>query len=78
MRVRLNELLCGSARFRRAERLHFLGDNVIAEIECHELLSWVDSTRIFIQPAIRLSTQAAHHSIEARRDSTSCQCEAET
>ncbi len=56
--------------FRRAERLSILGGNGIAEAECHVLSSWDHATRIiFNQPRI-LSTQAGHHSIEARREAT--------
>ncbi len=39
---------------RRAERLSLLGDNAIADAECHVLSLWAASTRIDIQPASRI------------------------
>jgi hypothetical protein len=60
--LRFNELLCCSSSLRRAEHLHFLGDNVIAEIEFHVLPSRVDSTHIGHQPTSRIlpSTLQSH------------------
>ncbi len=52
--LRLNELLCCSTSFRRAERLSFLGGNLIADAECHALSSWVDSIHLNDQPASRI------------------------
>jgi len=51
---------------------------VIADDECHALSSWVDSTCIAGQPASGLSTQVDCHSIEERREASSCEGEAET
>jgi hypothetical protein len=56
----------------------FLMSRVIAELECHALPAQVDSTCIKDQPASRLSIQPRSHSIEARRETSLIQCEAET
>jgi hypothetical protein len=56
----------------------FLPRNVIAVAQCHVLSLWVDSTRIAHQAAAGLSIQRPNSSIEARRESSMSQHEAET
>jgi hypothetical protein len=46
----------------------FHAGKVIADVECHVLSSWLDSSCITFNQPCALSTQAGGHSIEARRE----------
>jgi hypothetical protein len=68
--LRSNELLWRSAMCRRAERHLISMSRIIADAACRVLSSRVDSTLITFNQPRALSTHAAFHSIEARRETS--------
>jgi hypothetical protein len=68
----------GAHPFRCAERLMVFSGNVIADAQCHELSSWVDSPLVAFNQHLELSAQGLHGAREARREASLSQHEAQT